>query len=113
MGRVRDGLISRARDLYAQLKSGNAVAKQLAVSHWVAYQLLKEGGVRVPHRHSLEVQNRKKKLQGKVARSAARDYAKGISPTILEEKYKASIDAIRTAARDAGVPFRGRRRVDG
>lgn len=100
-------LVQLAVKLYEKLKSGNAVARRMDVSHSTAYRLLKAGGLDLPDRFSPEVQERKKKLHGDRARQAAQDYADGMSVKALSAKYKVSVWAVRTAARDAGVVLRG------
>jgi transposase len=99
-------LVKLAAHLYEEYKSGNAVAKRLDVSHSTAYRLLQAAGVNLPDRHGPEVQQRKKKLHGERALSAAKDYGSGMSAADLVAKYDCSIWAIRTAAKDAGVSMR-------
>jgi transposase len=101
-------LIALAAKLYEELQSGDKVAKRLDVSHTTAYRLLKSAGVDLPSRFSPEVQQRKKKLHGDLALAAAADYADGMSAVDLRAKYGASMWAIRTAAKDAGVTLRNR-----
>jgi transposase len=99
--------IKLAVNLYAKLQSGNAVAKRMDVSHSTAYRLLRAGGVDLPDRHGPEVQERKRKLRGDVVAAVAADYAAGMSNAALVEKYGASMWAIRTAVKSAGVELRG------
>ncbi len=99
-------LVQLAVNLYAKLQSGNAVAKRLDIAPTRAYRLLKAGGVQLPDRHGKEIQERKKKLHGELAQSAANDYATGMKVVDLVKKHGVSIWAIRTAAKDAGVPLR-------
>lgn len=101
-------LVQLAARLYEDLKSGNKVAKRLDVSHSTAYRLLNAAGVKLPGRHSAEVQQRKKTLHGELAKAAADDYAAGMKADELRAKYRVGMWAIRTAAKDAGVTMRNR-----
>jgi len=101
-------LVQLAVVLYEKLKSGHAVAKRLDVSGSTAYRLLAAGGVGLPDRHGAEIQERKKKFHGDLAKAVAKDYERGMSAVDLRKKYGASMWAIRTAVKDAGVTMRGR-----
>lgn len=95
-----------AVELYEKLKSGNAVAKRLEISGPTCYRMLRDAGVHIPDRHSDEVQNRKKKLHGDLARAAAEDYAGGMSTVDLKSKHGVGLWAIRTAVKELGMPMR-------
>jgi hypothetical protein len=99
-------LIALAARLYEELKSGNKVAQRLDIAPTTLYRMLRESGVDLPGRFSAEVQGRKKKLHGQLARNAANDYASGMPVAALCKKYGCKIWAIRTAARDLGVTLR-------
>ena len=111
MGKLRarsPELAQLAKRLYEELGSGNRVAKRLDLSHSATYRLLHDAGVELPDRHGPEVQQRKKALQGELAKAVARDYADGKRLAEIKEKYGVGTWAIRTAAKDAGFLLRNK-----
>lgn len=101
-------LIELAVKEYSRLKSGNAVAKRLGVSHSSAYRLLNAGGVELPDRFAPEIQERKKKLHGDAKRLAGADYLAGASRKEMCEKYGVGWYSIKTAVKDLKLSERDR-----
>lgn len=107
-------LIKLVGELYLEHRSTLKVSRKLGLSPAAVYKILIDSGVEVPKRHSAEIQQRKKSLQGATAKQAAEDYANGMSLKSLSEKYKVGAYAIRTAVKDHDVQRRsigGRWRV--
>lgn len=101
-----DGLRQLIVDLYAELKSGDRIARKMDISRKTVYRLLHEAGVNLPHVNHPEVSSRRKGLQGETALAAARDYKDGMKLSDLQTKYGVGETAIRRAATDAGVELR-------
>lgn len=101
-------LIALAVRLYEELKSTQKVAKRLELGASTTHRLLIGAGVKMPDRHAREIQDRKKALHGERAKQVANDYAAGMSLAEMRKKYGVGTWAIRTAAKDNGVPFRER-----
>lgn len=94
--------------LYNKHGSGGKVARRLHVSKWHAYKLIREAGGKLPHRHSPEVNERKKILKGETAAAAVADYAAGVPMIKLKRKYHVGQWALLTAVKDAGIDLRKR-----
>jgi transposase len=99
-------LIALAVKLYHELHSTQKVAKRLELGSSTTYRILKDAGVELPERHSEQIQQRKKSLQGEQSKQAAVDYAAGMPMRELKQKYNVGAWAIKTAVRDNGVSER-------
>lgn len=94
--------------LYGRLKSCSKVAARLGVSPSTIHRNLTALGVKLPSRHSLEVQIRKRKLSPDVELKMVSDYRDGLSMKELKEKYGIGPEPVREAAKRHGIKLRNR-----
>lgn len=93
-----------AADLYAELGSGNAVAKRLKISSPTAYLLLKAAGINIPGKCDPKPRTRSKSNEEYAL--IVEDYKNGASLNEMTSKYKVSQWLIRSAVQRAGLPLR-------
>lgn len=106
MTRKSPKLVALACRMYRKLGSGQLVAKRLQIAPTTLYRMLHEGGIDLPDKHGLEVNERKKKLHGETLTAALKDYSDGMGTKQLTKKYRCNIWTIREAAKRAGVPMK-------
>lgn len=92
--------------LYAELGSGNKVAKKMALSAPTVYRMLADAGVHVPDRHSEEVHQKKRSLSEDQYAEIAKRYESGESLKSIRGAFGVGEWAIVAAAKRFGIEVR-------
>lgn len=92
--------------LYDELGSGDAVAKRLDISRKTVYRLLHVAGIDLPDRHSPQLYDKRKTLQGDKKKEAIQDYVDGMELKKIFEKYGISSASLYTALKDEEIERR-------